>query len=402
MMIPRHLERRLDKAIGDSLVVTLTGPRQSGKTTLARTALVGYEYVSLEDPEQRVLAVEDPRGFLGRFAGKVILDEAQRVPDLFSYVQGIVDQTQRPGQFVLTGSQNFLLLRQISQSLAGRCAILHLLPFSRSELAREPVMDLEHIGAARGPEDAGGTSGGLFRTLFTGGYPRIHDKGLDPQDWLSAYYQTYVERDVREVLNVGDLEAFGRFIGLCAGRTGQLLNLSSLASDCGITHTTVRRWLSVLEASFIVTLLRPHHRNFSKRLVKSAKLYFVDTGLLCYLLRIRSPEDLALHAGRGAVFESWVVSEAIKSFVHRGLRPDLYFWRDVSGHEIDLIVEMGGGRLLPVEIKSGQTFNTDFVKDLSWWRQAGGASELPGIVVYGGDDSFSYRDNRVLSWRRWG
>jgi len=401
VIIKRHLERRLVQAVKDFPVVTITGPRQSGKTTLGRMALRRHEYVSLEDPDERRLALEDPRGFLARFSGKVIIDEAQRAPDLFSYIQGIVDTTGRQGQFVLTGSQNFLLLRQISQSLAGRCAILHLLPFSRSELAREDLFPIEEIAKGSG-RTLVGKDNNLFETLFTGGYPRIHDKGLAPHDWLSGYYQTYVERDVREVLNVGDLETFGRFMGLCAGRTGSLLNLSSLANDCGITHTTARRWLGVLETSFIIRLLRPHHKNFNKRLVKSPKLYFLDSGLLCYLLRIRSAEDLALHASRGAIFESWVVSEAIKNFTHRGLRSDVYFWRDSAGHEVDLLIDTGGDNLLPIEIKSGQTFNPDFAKELNWWRETSGSGERSGVVVYGGEKSFHYKNIHVLSWRTCG
>ena len=400
MAIPRHLEKRLLAGIRQFPIVTITGPRQSGKTTLARAALKGYEYVSLENPDERRMATDDPRGFLGRFGGKVIIDEAQHVPDLFSYIQGIVDEAQEPGRFVLTGSQNFLLLKSISQSLAGRCDVLHLLPFSRAELARVRLLPIEGI-ADRRPRVLGSPQADLFDVLFTGGYPRIHDKNLDPQVWLANYYQSYIERDVRDVINVGDPEAFGRFMGLCAGRSGQLLSLSALAADCGIAHTTARRWLSVLETSFIVCLLRPHHRNFSKRLIKSPKLYFLDTGLLCYLLRIRSPQDLTLHVSRGAVFESWVVSEAIKNFIHRGLRPDLHFWRDSSGHEVNLLIEAGGGKLVPVEAKSGQTFNSDFVRDLTWWRQAGGL-ETTGAVVYGGEQSTAYKDDRILGWRSWG
>ena len=401
MAIPRHLQPRLLQAIAQFPVVTLTGPRQSGKTTLAREALPHYAYVSLEDPDERQLARDDPRGFLDRFAdGRVILDEAQHVPELFSYIQGIVDENGRAGQFVLTGSQNFLLHRQISQSLAGRCDILHLLPFSRVELLRQKLKPIEEVHERR-PRAMGDGKNRLTDVLFAGGYPRIHDMKLEPQRWLANYYQTYIERDVRELLNVGDVETFGRFMGLCAGRAGQLLNLSALANDCGVTHTTARRWLSVLETSFVVMLLRPHHRNFNKRLVKSPKLYFLDTGLLCYLLRIRSAEDLELHAARGAVFESWVVSEAVKNFMNRGLRPDVYYWRDSTGHEIDLLIEAGGGRLLPIEIKSGQTFNSDFVRNLTWWRGVSGGASTKGVVVYGGDKSITYKDDLALSWRGW-
>lgn len=401
MPIARHLEDRLRIGVTQFPVVTVTGPRQSGKTTLVRTALKSYAYVSLEDPDERRMATDDPRGFLGRFDGKVIIDEAQHVPDLFSYIQSIVDERQNPGQFVLTGSQNFLLLKSISQSLAGRCNILHLLPFSRAELTHSKLLPIEAI-VDRRPRVLGDSEAELLKMLHTGGYPRIHDKGLDPQVWLASYYQSYIERDVRDLLNVGDLEAFGRFMGLCAGRVGQLLNLSGLAGDCGISHTTARRWLSVLETSFVVVLLRPYHRNFNKRLVKSPKLYFLDSGLLCYLLRIRDPQDLALHASRGAIFESWIVSEAIKNYVHRGLHPDVYFWRDSAGHEIDLLIETERSKLLPVEAKSGQTFNPDFVKELAWWQDASGLVEVPGAVVYGGDKSTTYKGHRILSWRSWG
>lgn len=401
-MIPRHLAPALLKAAQDFPIVTLTGPRQSGKTTLVRTALPQHAYVSLEDPEQRRFALEDARGFLAQFPENVILDEAQRVPDLFSYIQIIVDENpQRKGRFILTGSENFLLLSKVTQSLAGRCAILHLPPFSRAELAREPLTDLANLIDSQLLTPSSDRNQQLFKALFTGGYPRIHDQSLDPQTWLAAYYQTYVERDVRELLNIGDVETFGRFIGLCAGRVGQLLNLSSLANDCGISHSTARRWISVLEASFIVMLLRPYHENFNKRLVKSPKLHFLDSGLLCYLLRIRDPQDLALHASRGAIFESWVVSEAVKNFMNRGLRPELSFWRDSIGHEIDLIIDAGHGKAVPVEIKSGQTFSEDFVENLDWWRNISGAPAQTGVLVYGGDKSFTYKSNRVLSWQTW-
>jgi len=400
-MIARHLETVLVKAAGNYPVVSLTGPRQSGKTTLVRAAFPEYEYVSLEDIEQRSFATEDPRGFLGRFQGKVILDEVQRAADLFSYIQTIVDERQEPGQFILTGSQNFLLLHKISQTLAGRCSILHLLPFSRSELIGRAMMDTAQVGTVIPKPARKETQEDLFQTLPAGGYPRIHDQNLDPQDWLRNYYQAYVERDVREVLNVGDIETFGRFIRLCAGRCGQLVNMASLANDCGISHTTVSRWISTLEASFLVFLLRPHHRNFNKRLVKSPKLYFIDTGLLCYLLRIRDSDDLRMHASRGAIFESWVISEVLKNFQHRGLDPDIYFWRDSFGHEIDLIIERGE-KLTPVEIKSSETFSTGFLDGLKYWLGLSGQDGAPAALVYGGDRSYRRDDVAVLSWRHWG
>jgi len=400
-MIPRHLESPLRKAARQYPVVSLTGPRQSGKTTLVREAFPRHQYVSLEVPDQREFAREDPRGFLGQFTGKVVLDEVQRTPHLFSYIQGIVDERQEAGQFILTGSQNFLLLQNISQTLAGRCATLHLLPFSRAELARQPMMDLAVLGKAVPRTDGKPPGRGLFETLFAGGYPRIFDKHLDPQDWLRNYYQAYIEKDVRDLLNVGDLETFGRFLRLCAGRSAQLLNLSSLAGDAGISHTTARRWLSVLEASFLVYLLRPHHRNFGKRLVKSPKLYFLDSGLLCYLLRIRSPEDLRIHAARGAVFESWVVSEMVKNYVHRGLEPDVYFWRDSSDHEIDLVIERGK-ELVPVEAKSGETFAADFLDGIRYWKGLTKKKDQPAALVCGGETSYVREEVVVMSWKTWG
>lgn len=401
-MITRHLSKTLKTAARDYPVVTVTGPRQSGKTTLVQAAFPRHRYASLEDPDQRAFAMEDPRGFLDQFAGKVVLDEVQRVPDLFSYIQGIVDREDRPGRFILSGSQNFLLMHRISQTLAGRCAVLRLLPFSRAELIEAPIRDIARFvqvrrtAEARKPEIATD----LFRTMFTGSYPRIHDKSLKPHTWLANYYQTYLERDVRDLLNVGDIEGFGRFVRLCAGRSGQLLNASSLAADAGVSHTTVRRWLSILEASFVVYLLRPHHRNFNKRLVKSPKLYFLDTGLLCYLLRIRRAEELVSHAARGAIFETWVVSEALKNYFNRGLDPDIYFWRDSAGHEIDLLIDQGAMQI-PVEIKSGQTIASDFFKDIDYWRELAGRPEGPAGLVYGGDASHKRREVSVMSWSNW-
>jgi predicted AAA+ superfamily ATPase len=404
-MIVRHLAKALKAAAKQYPVVTLTGPRQSGKTTLVRASFPKHSYISLEDPDHRAFALSDPRGFLDQFSGKVILDEAQRVPELFSYIQGIVDEADKAGHFVLTGSQDFLLLQKVSQSLAGRCAVLHLLPFSRSELANRPMTSLDRIIAPPSRRRAGSAQTkdvpSLFDTLFHGFYPRIHDKGLEPQKWLANYYRTYLERDVREVLNVGDLETFGRFVRLCAGRCGQLLSLSSLASDAGISHTTARRWLSILEASFLVYLLRPHHKNFNKRLVKSPKLYFLDTGLLCYLLRIRDADDLAMHASRGAIFEAWVLSELLKIYHHQGLEPDVYFWRDSAGHEVDLLIDRGNS-LVPVEIKSGQTIADDAFKGLAYWRTLPEQGDCLGALVYGGASSYVRKGFTVKGWQDWG
>ncbi len=397
-MIRRHLEVPLLEAAGRYPVVTLTGPRQSGKTTLVRAAFPRHAYASLEDPDVRAFALEDPRGFLGQFKGGVVLDEAQRAPDLFSYLQTLVDAEDVPGRFILSGSQNFLLLRSISQSLAGRSAIFHLLPFSLAELRGRAPFPLDRLGLEL-PEapPQSGTPSDLMETLLGGFYPRIHDKGLDPQGWYAGYYQTYVERDVREIVNVGDIESFGRFVRLCAGRNGQLLNLTSLSTDCGVTHTTARRWLSILEASFLVALLRPHHANYGKRLIKSPKLYFLDSGLLCYLLRIRFPDDLRAHPSRGPIFETYVVSELLKNAYHQGREPDLSFWRDATGHEIDAVLERGG-RQVAVEIKSGQTVTDDFFAGIDFWRRLLGDPETPAALVYGGDRSFLRRGVAVYGW----
>lgn len=395
-MIPRELAPLLQSVARQYPIVTLTGPRQSGKTTLVRATFPAHEYASLEEPDVRQFALEDPRGFLGQFAGGVILDEVQRAPDLFSYIQTLVDREDVPGRYILSGSQNFLLLRSISQSLAGRSAILHLLPLSLSELQERAPFPLEKLGS-KAPDRTRDRPGNLMEVLLQGFYPRIHDKGLDPSMWYSGYYQTYVERDVREIVNVGDLESFGRFVRLCAGRNGQLLNLTSLANDCGITHTTARRWLSILEASFLVYLLRPYHASFGKRLIKSPKLYFLDPGLLCYLLRIQSPEDLRLHASRGAIFETFVISELLKGFYHRGQEPAVYFWRDSTGHEIDAVIDRGSEKIA-LEIKSAQTIAEDFFAGLDLWRKLVGDPDAPAALVYGGDQSYRRRGVAVWSW----
>jgi len=397
-MIKRQLEARLLAAAKNYPVVTVTGPRQSGKTTLIRNVFPKYRYVSLEDPDRRREALEDPRDFLQRYNRNIIFDEAQKAPELFSYIQTLVDEKDLPGRFILSGSQNFLLSRAISQSLAGRCAVLHLLPFSSSELKQtnplrfdalndpDYLSDLQNIA----PDDSS-----VFPLIQKGFYPRIHDKQLNPGEWLSNYFQTYLERDVRELLNVGDIEAFGRFVRLCAGRNGQLLNLSSLGNDCGISHTTAKKWLSVLEAAFLVTLLRPYHQNFSKRLIKTPKLYFLDTGLLCWLLNITSAEQLELHNARGAVFEAFAVSECRKYLFNTGSQAQIYFWRESNGVEIDLLIESSAG-ITPVEIKSAKTIASDFFKHLDSWRKAAGLPEQNGALIYAGDEAYMRKNTLIL------
>jgi uncharacterized protein len=395
-MLNRTLDKKLKEAAKQYPVVTLTGPRQSGKTTLVKMAFPDYEYLSLEEPDNRAFALEDPRGFLSQFPEKVILDEIQRAPELFSYIQTIVDTKDISGQFILTGSQNFLLLQKVSQSLAGRCAVLHLLPFSLSELRQRRPLSIDTIGRQL-PGKNRSLNEELSSVLFKGFYPRIHDKGLNPVYWLGNYFQTYIERDVRDVVNVGDLETFSRFVRLCAGRNGQLLNLSSLANDCGITHTTSKRWISILEASFIVFILRPHYKNFSKRLIKSPKLYFLDTGLLSYLLRVRSAEDLRIHAQYGSIFESYVISELLKNYMNRGEEHAIYFWRDSTGNEIDILIDEGEN-LTPLEIKAGQTVAADFFKGIRFWKKLSNIIKQPSALVYRGDNSFIRSDTYVYAW----
>lgn len=395
-MIARTLAPVLQARARQYPIVTLTGPRQSGKTTLARAAFPHLGYANLEDPGVREYAARDPREFLRHHPEGLVIDEAQRVPDLFSYIQVLTDEDSRPGRFVLTGSHDFLLMRSIRQSLAGRAAVLHLLPLSVAELQGRAPLDLAVLGRDL-PDVARGTAPDLLDALFAGGYPRIHDRSIPPGDWLANYHRTYVERDVQEVLRVSDLEVFGRFLGLCAGRAGQLLNMSSLAADCGITHPTAKSWLSVLETGFVIRLLRPHHRSFNKRLIKSPKLYFLDTGLLCHLLRIRSPEDLRTHPLRGAVFESLVMAELTKNFLNRGLDADLWFWRDTAGNEVDFLVEQGG-RLVPVEAKSGTTLGADALAGLQKWNAVAGQPEGPAALFYGGGQDLRRTGAVVYSW----
>ena len=380
MYIPREAEAPLRHFSRGYPVVAVTGPRQSGKSTLVRHAFPSHRYVSLEDPDQREFAENDPRGFLNQFADGVILDEAQRCPALFSYLQTHVDEKQRPGHFILTGSQQFGLLSGITQSLAGRVALLTLLPMTYGELKR-----------------AGKIGDRLDEVLFTGAYPPIFDRGLEPRPWYGNYVRTYLERDVRQLINVRDLTTFQRFLRLCAGRTGQLLNLSSLANDAGVTHNTAKAWISVLEASYILHLLPPHHQNFNKRLVKTPKLYFLDTGLAAWLLGIQDPDQLATHVQRGALFETWVIGELLKARYNAGEVSNLYFWRDRSGHEIDLLIDQGT-RLSPVEIKAGQTLNRDYFKGLEFWRKLAGESTGRAWLVYGGDTRQVRSDITVVPW----
>lgn len=359
-------------------VVAITGPRQAGKTTLARAAFPDKPYVSLEDPDTRSHAAADARGFLALYPDGAVFDEAQRAPELFSYLQTLVDNDGRKGLFVLTGSQQFGLLDGISQTLAGRVGLLHLLPFSLAELSQAGLVpDLETL-------------------LWHGLYPPIHDRAIPPSQWYADYMSTYVERDVRQMVNVRDLSSFRRFVRMCAARTAQVLNLSALATDCGITHNTAKAWLSVLEASYLVMLLPAHHRNFGKRLVKAAKLYFYDPGLAAWLVGLDSPRLLALGAMRGPLFETWAVSEFVKYRCNHALAPELHYWRDSNGREIDLLVGRGE-RLLPIEIKAGQTLAGDWFDNLSSFSQWTG--QPGGCLIYGGPTRQRRKGVEVFGWR---
>lgn len=361
-------------------VVAVVGPRQSGKTTLVRSVFAGKRYVSLEDPDVREFALNDPRKFLDINGPGTIIDEIQRAPDLFSYIQTIVDKRNAVGDFILTGSQNFLLQEKVSQTLAGRVAYLTLLPFSLQEL---------HSTKYR--------LSSSWDYVFKGFYPRVYDKNISPLDWYPNYIQSYVERDVRLIKNVTDLNAFQKFIKLCAGRTGQILNLSSLGNDCGITHNTARAWLAIMEAGYIVFLLQPYYRNFNKRIIKMPKLYFYDTGLASALMGVRSSDDLNAHYLKGPLFESFIVAEFYKSCFSRGEIPHFYYWRDKTGNEVDLIMERGN-MLTPIEIKSGRTVTEDYFTGLKYWNKISGTKPDNNYIVYDGGDTQKRTLGTAINW----
>jgi len=385
-MIHRDLQPILLRWAGVYPVVTLTGPRQSGKTTLCRGAFPDKPYVSLEPLDTRSFALEDPRGFLDQYPHGAVLDEVQQTPSLLSYIQDLVDRDPRPGRFVLTGSQHFGLSGAVSQSLAGRTTILHLLPPSLGELRRFPSA----------PSD-------LTSTLFMGAYPRIHDQGIPPERWLGDYVTTYVQRDVRQVLKVGDLMSFTTFLRLCAGSTGQELNLSRLGADAGISQPTAKAWLSVLESSFLCFRLGPWHANLRKRIVKAPKLFFYDAGLVCHLLGIRSAQQLESHPLRGAIFETWAVSEAMKMHLHQGQETSAFHYREVSGLEVDLVLQESERTRL-IEFKSGRTVDASWLKPLLAAKEnllAGSVGRVcEPILVYGGDQQQIRNGVRICPWDR--
>lgn len=377
---PRSYTGLLRRSLRDYPVVVVTGARQAGKSTLLRQTLPDWQMLSLEDLDMREFAQSDPRAFLQRYPAPVILDEVQRVPSLLSYIQTAVDSSGAMGQYVLSGSQQFSLLAGVTQSLAGRASLIELHPLRLKELA-----------------DAGDMPGSLDRYLLQGGYPAVHARGLEPQRYYADYVASYVERDVRSLSAVQDLGTFQRFMRLCAARTGQLLNLNALANDCGISQPTANAWMNLLEASFVVKRIAPYHRNFGKRLVKTPKLYFLDTGLCAWLLGITSERDMQSHYARGALFETWAVTKALKWRAVRGNAQPLYFWRDNIGNEVDLLLEQDSGITL-VEVKSGQTFQNGWMQSLKT-VQRHMAEPTRNAVLYGGDLSASRTDAQVVGWR---
>jgi hypothetical protein len=362
-------------------ILTITGPRQSGKTTLSRLLAPELPYFSLEDPDTRAFATEDPRAFLRQAAGGAILDEVQRAPELFSYLQGIVDAERRMGRFILTGSSQFELIESITQSLAGRASMLTLLPFSLGELQ----------AAGRAPAT-------VDSLLHAGFFPPLYDRPVEPTLWLQEYISTYLERDVRQILNIQDLATFQRFVQLCAGRIGQLLNITSLAADTGITRVTAESWLSVLQASHLLFIVRPWFTNLNKRLIKTPKLYFCDPGLAAWFVGVRTPTHVSAHPQRGALFENWVMTELLKAQTNRGIKPSLHFLCDKEGHEIDALIETGPNTFQAVEVKSGETIASDFFTGLDYWRAKLPHQSLTPWLIHGGTARQDREKATVLPW----
>lgn len=383
MLIKRTLYHYLRDYAVKFPVIAVVGPRQAGKTTLVREAFPDYAYFSLEDPDVLAMVRMDPRAFLEHNynASGLIIDEFQNYPELLSYMQGIVDRARRPGYFILTGSHNFLMNQAISQSLAGRVAVLTLLPCSLKELGGAGLL-LHDLNSA----------------VFRGGYPSPNSGKLTPGEFYQHYTKTFVERDVRQLVNVVNLHDFQRFMQLCAGRIGQLLNVSSLADDCGISVPTVNAWLSILQASYVIFLVQPHFKNFSKRLIKSPKLYFYDTGLACWLLKISHHEQLMQHYLRGSLVESLMLAEIMKQFYHRVQEPSVYFWRDSHGHELDCLLDYGT-KLVPIEIKASTTIQPRLFEGLHYWCNLAQIPLDKGYLVYGGSETRKSPQATLLSWK---
>ncbi len=382
-MIQREISKKAIELFKLFPILAITGPRQSGKTTLVKNIFQNMDYVSLEDIDQRSIAVEDPRGFLSNYPNGAIIDEIQRVPDLFSYLQTIVDQTNLPGQFVISGSQNFLLMESISQSLAGRVALLKLLPLSQSELKSAGLLPKLND-----------------KIIYQGNYPAIYSKDIPSELFYPNYINTYIERDVRTLKNIGNLELFHRFLKLCAGRIGQPLNYASLAADTGISLNTAKAWISVLVNSYILFLLPPHYRNFNKRLIKMPKLYFHDTGLVSYLLGIGSYSQIDSHYLLGNLFENYVISDILKQYYAQAKEAPLYFWKDNKQKEIDLLIDKGN-HCIPIEIKASKTYNLHAFNNIRYYNKISGNTNK-SYVINRVEKSQKISNGEFVSWRALG
>ena len=380
MVVRRNMENPMRVFLKKYPILAVTGPRQSGKTTLLKTLFADYRYVSLESPDFRNFAETDPNGFLKLYDKYVIFDEVQRVPALFSYLQTIVDDSNTMGQFILSGSQNFHLMQSITQSLAGRVALFKLFPFDFQEMQSAGFLDKSYL-----------------ENMLRGFYPAIYDRDIPPKSFYSNYIQTYVERDVSELIAVKDIQLFRNFIGLCATRAGQLLNLNSLARECGISQPTAKAWLSALESSYIIFQLFPYYKNFSKRIVKTPKLYFYDTGLLLHLLRINSTEQIQTEPIKGNLFENMMIAELVKRMYHNNNPKDIWFWRDSAGHEIDLLIDEGT-KIKIVEIKAGITILPNMFNGLNWFEENTGLTSLQKILVYGGNEGQKRSYGEIIPW----
>jgi uncharacterized protein len=404
-MLPRILEDTIKKAMKTFPAVLVTGPRQSGKTTLLTERFSkSHKLVSLENPDVRARVLEDPVGFLKDNPPPVILDEIQYTPELLHYIKSAIDKDRKPGNWLLSGSQSFALMQGISQSLSGRVAVLTLLPFSiqesqevRGKGAELDVLLKNLIEPQNNKQDKNPIS--LSDWLLRGAYPEIRiNNEVDRQLWISGYIQTYLERDVRQVMKIGDLNSFNRFLRLCAARTGQILNMSELGRDVGVSVPTIKSWLSILEASYQIYLLPPHFNNFGKRIIKSPKLYFLDTGIATFLLGLHSPDPLLQGPMKGPLFETMVVSEWVKAFYNRGERPELYYWRSKAGMEVDLIIERNS-RLYPIEIKATSTVIPGHIENLVKWKEMAEDKASKGIVIADIEESFEIKGCRVISWK---
>jgi predicted AAA+ superfamily ATPase len=376
-MIDRQIEEEIKTLTAEFPIIAIIGPRQSGKTTLSKKIFPDYEYISLEDIDHREFAQSDPRRFLNRYQQKVIFDEIQRVPNLMSYLQTHVDKLNKNGEIIITGSHNFLLMEQISQSLAGRVGITKLLPFSYEELS---VLEND-----------------LYEILFKGSYPRIYDQNIRPEIFYKNYISTYIEKDIRQIKQITKLDNFIKFMRILAGRTGHELNTSTIGEDCGVSHNTIREWISVLEASFLIYQLKPYHKNYNKRLVKNPKIYFTDTGLVCSLLGIRKKEELDYHHLKGNIFETYILNEFLKNCYNFGELFELYFWRDNHKKEIDLIVDFGQ-KQYGIEIKSSQTIQEKYFSGLKYWSNLTGKDTELMYLIYSGNNNYIRNDMNIVSW----